>query len=176
MAFVPGPELSEAMSESAPVMTYRSLAIRLLLFGGLWLLLTEGAADAWVVGLPAILAALIVSRRLVPPIRVRLVALLRFLPMFAWRSLAGAWDVALRAMRPGRPLDPSLCTYRTSLPDGLPRVFFANTVSLLPGTLSADLEGDNLCIHALDDGEAAVESLASLESAVASLFGPGNGR
>lgn len=161
------------MPESAPVKRYRSIAIRSLLVAGLWLLLTEGAADAWVVGLPTILGALVVSHRLVPPIRLRPVALMRFLPMFAWRSLVGAWDVAARAMRPGRPLKPSLRNYRTNLPDGLPRVFFANTVSLLPGTLSADLEGDTLCIHALDDSESALESLTSLEAAVASLFGPG---
>jgi len=164
------------MTESAYTTSLLSLAVRFLLFSGLWILLTEGAADAWVLGLPAVLGALFVSRRLAVPVRLRPVPLMRFLPMFAWQSLAGGWDVALRALRPGRPLAPSLSNYRTSLPEGLPRVFFANTISLLPGTLSADLEDNILQIHALDDGHRVLEDLAALESAVAALFDPGADR
>lgn len=148
----------------------RSLALRLSLFTALWLLLTEGAAGAVWLGLPVIAVALYASVRLVPVVGLRPLGLLRFVPLFVWRSLGGAWDVALRALRPGRPLAPGLARYETTLPDGLPRIFFANVISLLPGTLCADVEGSTLQVHLLDDSPGALASLASLEDGIAGLF------
>ena len=46
----------------------------------------------------------------------------------------------------------------------------ANVVSLLPGTLSADIDGDGLVVHALDGRLPVTEQLAVLESRVADLF------
>jgi multicomponent Na+:H+ antiporter subunit E len=147
-----------------------SLALRTLVLAGLWLLLTEGAAEAWWVGLPVVLVAAYVSLFFMPPVRLRPLALMRFLPLFFWRSLAGAWDVALRALRPRRRLHPGLADYEMRLRGGLPRVFFANTVSLLPGTLSADIRGSTLRVHMLQDSPDARAGLAKLESEVARLF------
>ncbi len=153
-----------------------SLVRRAVLFAGIWVLLTEGDPGSWVLGVPAILGAIYVSRRLDAVTGLRPVALVRFFPMFVWRSLVGATDVALRALRPDRPMSPEFADYQTSLPEGLPRVFFANTVSLLPGTLSADLEGNTLRIHLLDNRDAAMRSLATLEATVATMFKKGRNR
>jgi multicomponent Na+:H+ antiporter subunit E len=68
------------------------------------------------------------------------------------------------------PLQPALQEYRTTLSPGLPRVLFANVVSLLPGTLSADIDGASLQIHVLDERAANIKSLRELEAAVARLL------
>jgi multicomponent Na+:H+ antiporter subunit E len=57
------------------------------------------------------------------------------------------------------------------LPPGLPQVFMANTVSMLPGTLSAELDEKFLRVHVLDLTGAFASELAVIEVRVARLFG-----
>jgi multicomponent Na+:H+ antiporter subunit E len=47
----------------------------------------------------------------------------------------------------------------------------ANVVSLLPGTLSAELRGDCLKVHVLDANADVFEELQSLESKIKHVFG-----
>lgn len=155
---------------------FASALWRTLFLAALWLTLAEGDLSGWWFGAPVVLLAVYLSLRLLPPVRLKPLALLRFFPLFVWLSITGAWDVALRALRPSRPLRPALADFETRLADGLPRSFFANTVSLLPGTLSADLRGSTVVVHLLDDSPAVRESLATLEQAVARLFGVGEPR
>ena len=54
--------------------------------------------------------------------------------------------------------------------DGPARSLFALCVSLLPGTLVANLGGPALLVHALDTGAPVATELAALEDAVAAMF------
>ena len=69
------------------------------------------------------------------------------------------------------PISPGLFDYRWRLPPGLPRVFMANTVSLLPGTLSAELGKEYLRVHVLDQSGDFIPELSIVEERVARLFG-----
>jgi multicomponent Na+:H+ antiporter subunit E len=58
------------------------------------------------------------------------------------------------------------------LPAGGPaRVFFANCLNLLPGTLTASWEDDVLQVHVLTEGPQVMAELRNLERQVALLFG-----
>jgi multicomponent Na+:H+ antiporter subunit E len=70
------------------------------------------------------------------------------------------------------PLEPAFLDYNLSLPNGAPRLFMANVVSLLPGTLSAELLEGCLKVHVLDVKADVVAELQSLESRVAAVFAP----
>lgn len=144
---------------------------RLALFGAIWLILTGGVADGWLVGAPVVVLAAWMSRTLWadPPLSLRGVA--RFIPFFAHQSLAGATDVALRALKPSMPLHPGIVRHRLRLPPGVSRVSLANVVSMLPGTLSADLDGDELVIHALDTRQDLHAMVIDLEPRIAAVFG-----
>ncbi|RRQ21752.1 Na+/H+ antiporter subunit E [Thiohalobacter thiocyanaticus] len=144
---------------------------RLLAFALTWWLITEGAAASWMIGAPAVVLATLISARLLPPQRLAWAGLAPFAGFFLRHSLLGAVDVAQRAFRPARPLDPAVIDYPLQLQPGLPRVFMLNVVSLLPGTLSADLEADCLRVHVLDAGQDNPAQLAHLEARVAGLFG-----
>lgn len=150
-----------------------AIAGRTLVFALCWWAVTEGDHSSWTVGCVAVLAAVFLSLRLRPPQPLHVVAILRFLPLFLWRSLAGGVDVARRALSPALPLQPKLREFRTTLPAGLPRVVFANVVSLLPGTLCADLRGDLLSLHILSDAADDEADLRRLERGVAAIF-PGS--
>ena len=147
---------------------------RLAIYAVAWLALTDAAPASWVVGLPVVVFATWTSLRLRPPgAQVSLTGALGFVPFFLWQSLKGGLDVALRVMRPRIRVAPGLETYRLRLVTPSARIWFLNTLSLLPGTLSADLRGDRLIVHALDagHGEALRAEIVRLECRVAAMFG-----
>lgn len=152
--------------------TGRQLLSVALLAGGLWWLLTGGAATAWIIGVPAVAIATLAAWRLrrssLRGIPAR--GLSSFLPFFLLESLRGGSDVALRTLAPRMRIQPGFITYSTRLPDDRARVFFANCVCLLPGTLAADLNHTSLYIHVLDISVDNASELERLEQAVAKLF------
>lgn len=143
---------------------------RAVLFTLLWLLLSGGRADSWVIGAPVIAVATALSLRLWPGPLLSVRGILLFLPWFARQSLAGAVDVAIRALRPDMPLFPGVIRHDLRLPAGASRVALANVVSMLAGTLSADLEGDCLVIHALDARQDLHAMVRDLEPRIAAVF------
>lgn len=145
--------------------------LRAVLFALMWWILTGGAMDSWLIGTPVVLFATLVSVVLLPPLSWSLPGLVRFVPFFLWHSLYGGVDVARRALHPALPISPRLFDHSWRLPPGLPRVLMANTVSLLPGTLSAELDEDHLRVHILDQTGTFAAELTLIETRVAGLFG-----
>ncbi len=144
--------------------------VRVLLFATIWWILTNGVMESWWVGVPVVLLATSVSVVLLPPGSWSFMGIIRFIPFFLWRSLYGGADVAVRAMHPHLPIAPGKYTYPWRLPPGISRVFMANTVSLLPGTLSTELNNDCLLVHILDlTGRYSFE-LRRIEEHVADVF------
>jgi len=145
--------------------------LRVVAFVLLWWMLTAGAVDSWLVGAPVVLIATLVSMTLVPPFTWSLTGIAGFVLFFIWHSLRGGVDVAWRAFHPRVPIAPDLIEYPLRLPPGLPRVFMVNTVSLLPGTLSAELGANCLKVHVLDIRKSVLSELMTVERAVARMFG-----
>lgn len=141
------------------------------IFSLIWWVLTNGAAPSWWIGVPAVLLAVVVSVTLLPPTPFVWYQFLRFVPFFLMRSLLGGADVAWRAFHPGMPIAPDFIEYPLRLPPGLPQVFMANAVSLLPGTLSAALDGSALKVHVLDSRRGVLTELEKMERSVARMFG-----
>ncbi|MBL4574522.1 MAG: Na+/H+ antiporter subunit E [Opitutaceae bacterium] len=148
----------------------RSGCLRAVLFALMWWILTDGAMDSWLVGTPVILFATVVSVVLLPPSSWSFLGVVQFVPFFLWRSLYGGVDVARRALHPRLPISPGLFDHRWRLPPGLPRVFMANIVSLLPGTLSAELGANCLQVHVLDERKNFLSELEKVEQRVAAMF------
>ena len=146
---------------------FRRLTVYLLL----WWALAGGGPAAWPLGAAAIALALLAACLLPPPSpwRMTLGGAAGFVPYFCLQSLRGGIDVTRRAFSPGRPLDPGLLTYSLSLPPGPARIFLLNVISLLPGTLSAQLWDRELIVHVLD--RKLDPKLERLEQHVAALFG-----
>jgi multisubunit Na+/H+ antiporter MnhE subunit len=67
-------------------------------------------------------------------------------------------------------VDPAFARYRTRLTPPAARVFFANCASLLPGTLAADIRGDEIELHVLSRELDLEAELGRLERAVARIF------
>jgi multicomponent Na+:H+ antiporter subunit E len=143
-----------------------------LAFAALWWLLSDGNPESWMVGIPAVLAATWAARRLGTGERSKISTwgLVRFLPLFVLESLRGGIDVARRTLAPRLRIEPGFTSYHIGLEQPNARVFFANCVCLLPGTLAADLQGKALRVHLLDGGINPQAELRRLERAVALIY------
>ncbi|MGB5398159.1 MAG: Na+/H+ antiporter subunit E [Gammaproteobacteria bacterium] len=136
-----------------------------------WWALTDGAVSSWWIGVAAVLLATVSSMLLLPPVSFSWYAFVKFVPVFLLRSLQGGVDVAQRAFHPAMPIAPDVIEYPLGLPPGLARVLMANIVSLLPGTLSAEMGTNNLTVHVLDGRSDFAAELVSIERSVALMFG-----
>lgn len=152
-----------------------SFTKHLVLCGVLWWVLAEGTPGSWIVGIPTIVAAAIVSSWLSSSAQARCspTGLIRFIPYFIRATIHGGLDVARRALSRRMRLNPGLLRYELRIAPGTARVFFVNTVSLLPGTLSADLREDCLWVHVIDASQENYAHLRLLEDRVADLFALG---
>jgi multicomponent Na+:H+ antiporter subunit E len=150
----------------------RDVLLRVILLAGWWMVLSRGDIASWLVGVPIVTVATWVSVRLVPAVRWRwsLRGALQFGAFFARQSLLGGIDVAGRALHPGLPIRPGFASAPMRLPHGAARICLINVISLLPGTLAVDMEGDTLTLHTIDDRLPVVESVATLERYVAAMF------
>lgn len=67
-------------------------------------------------------------------------------------------DVAKRIVDPKLPISPTMLRVKASQKTEVGRVIYANSITLTPGTVSVELEGDMIEVHALT-----AEGAASLE-------------
>jgi len=150
---------------------------RLLLLAVLWIIVVDAEPSSWVVGVPTVGFATWVSLKLSARREtcqqpgLSLIGLMRFLPYFAVESLRGGIDVASRVMRPRLNIEPGFQRYVPRLSNPKALVIFLDSISLLPGTLSADLRGGIIEVHALDNRSDLTPELYRLERLVAGIFG-----
>lgn len=143
----------------------------------LWALLSRGELTAWIIGAPFLALAWIVWLRLKDnsslenQCHIRPLGLALFLVYFITESVKGAWDVSRKVLTPRLSLASTFYDYPIRLKGLAAQRFFIGSISLLPGTLSADIKDDAIYIHILDDKEAALKGIERLEQRVAALFG-----
>ena len=58
-------------------------------------------------------------------------------------------DVARRILSPGLPISPTVFTVRAGQKTDLGRVTYANSITLVPGTVTMDVDEDVITVHAL---------------------------
>jgi multicomponent Na+:H+ antiporter subunit E len=93
-------------------------------------------------------------------------------PWLIWEICKSAWDVTKRILDPKLPISPVLVRVKASQRTDVGRVIYANSITLTPGTITMELEGDELLVHALTREGA--ESLAGgdMDRRVARFEGP----
>jgi multicomponent Na+:H+ antiporter subunit E len=77
---------------------------------------------------------------------------LRILWYWPWlivQVLRANVDVARRVLSPSLPISPRMFKVRATQRTDLGRVIYANSITLTPGTVSVELEGSVILVHAL---------------------------
>ncbi|MEW8658464.1 MAG: Na+/H+ antiporter subunit E [Candidatus Thiodiazotropha endolucinida] len=123
----------------------------------LWLMLSGNLALAKVVsGLVVASVVTLASRPHLPlfsGLRLSPAAILPFisyLAVFLAALIRANLDMARRVLSPSLPLNPGVVEVKTRLKSSLGRLILANSITLTPGTLTVDLQGDSILIHWVD--------------------------
>ncbi len=93
-----------------------------------------------------------------------------------WLWLAGEvikanLDVARRILSPSLPISPNVVLVKASQRTDLGRVTYGNSITLTPGTITIDLEGDTLEVHALTREAAEVLQQGEMDRRVTEMEG-----
>jgi multicomponent Na+:H+ antiporter subunit E len=95
---------------------------------------------------------------------------LGFAAWMGWRILVASVQLAVIVLSPRMPLQPCTVRFRTSLTRPLARAPRSYAFSLVPGTLTVDIDGDLIVVHALSPHQ--LDDLVSgrLQNKVAAMF------
>jgi len=143
-------------------MTKRNTILWTLGLFGFWVLLS-GKLDALHLSMGAVCAAAVTALtrpllalppRIGPgvdaPVAAGLaVRTLEFLAWLAAQIVVGSFQVARVVLHPRLPIDPRLIRLRPELPHPLAEVTLANSITLTPGTVTLDVAGGEVLVHAL---------------------------
>lgn len=150
-----------------------------LVLCGLWLVLSP-QRDLFHVGLGGTTAIVIawVSAGLVaqtPPVGgVSLAAVLRllaYLTWLAWQVVVASVRVARIVLDPRLPVDPTLTEIRVVYPSTLAKLTLANSITLTPGTVTLDVNGDDFLVHSLTRDAGRELEDGAMSNRVSTVFG-----
>ncbi len=77
----------------------------------------------------------------------RWVFFLIYLPYFFFYVIKANLDVMLRVIHPDVPIRPGIVKVRTRLTGEMALTFLANSITLTPGTLTVDIDGQDIYVH-----------------------------
>jgi len=151
-----------------------SLAVTLFLF---WLMLS-GYFTAFLVaaGIGCAVATTLIADRLAlvdeegHPVQISLRAILGYWPWLLKEIAKSALQVSWVVLNPKLPIEPQLVRFRPSQKSDLGLVIHANSITLTPGTICIEAEGDEFLVHALTAASAAgVGTQSEMDERVARL-------
>lgn len=157
-----------------------SLFVLLLL---LWIMLNGSlAGDVLIVGIVASAAIALLHRdglslfteaRLTPG---SLVAAFGFIGYFLKELVKSNLHIAVVVLDPALPVRPGIVRVHTRLRSRMGRLLLANSITLTPGTLTVEIDGEWLWIHwvtmeAADQEEATRQIVAGFESYLEVIYG-----
>jgi multicomponent Na+:H+ antiporter subunit E len=133
----------------------RFAAVALVLFG-LWLLFSGLYAPLpLALGAVSSLFVALVAKRmgLLEPdpggVWLRPLRCIAYVPWLAWQVAKSNVDVALRILVPSKGISPRVIRVPSTQRSDVARTVYANSITLTPGTISIDVSGDEITVHAL---------------------------
>ena len=103
--------------------------------------------------------------------RVEVIRFIKYIPWLIYQIILANIHVAYLVLSPRMPIQPSLITFPTKLKKGISLLTFANSITLTPGTITADIRGGGYyVVHALDRKVADDLLTGAMEDRVAHVF------
>jgi multicomponent Na+:H+ antiporter subunit E len=161
--------------------TLRLLLLFALLLG-FWLLLS-GRLDPHLVASGVLSAALITAvsaplleRTIGPAATHPRARVLPAIPLVVWltgRMIVSAVQLARIVLDPRVPPEPGIVRFRTQLTSPAARSVLANAITLVPGTMTLEMIGDELTVHSFTPDAVEDVATAALQNRIARVFGDG---
>ncbi len=142
----------------------------------LWVMLS-GTFDLFHLGLGAILSLCIAwinsgHSPFVPNFRIWGKTIL-YLPWLFGRIVESSIHLAKLILDPKLPIRPRLIRVDTKLQNRAAVVLYGNSITLTPGTITAEIDEHTLMVHAVDEDSSQDVLSGRIESKIADVFGEG---
>lgn len=83
---------------------------------------------------------------------VRIAKAIAYLPYFLWKMIEANLILAWTVVRPSLPIAPSVVKGSTILSSDVGKLLLTSSITLTPGTLSVDVDGNDLYVHCVTAG------------------------
>ena len=100
----------------------------------------------------------------------RWIRIFSYLPWLLLEISKSSLQIAYLALQPRLAIDPRLVRFKAHQPHTLARLILANSITLTPGTVTIDVDGDEFLVHALTEGTARSIELGKMQKRVTKLF------
>lgn len=97
--------------------------------------------------------------------------ILRYFSWLLGQIVTSSIDVTKLIWSPARQISPSLAKISVNNVPKTSRVLYTNSITLTPGTLSVDLQDDEITVHALQASSISELNEGSMEKKITSLWG-----
>jgi len=97
--------------------------------------------------------------------------ILLYLPWLFTRIVQSSLHLTKLILHPKLPIAPRLIRYQTTLQEPPAIVLLGNSVTLTPGTITAEVDGQTLLVHAMDEVSEEDLTTGRLEAKIADVFG-----
>ncbi len=142
-------------------------------------ILWSGKFDAFHLSLGIISCALVTfmshdlfieRKKLSPKIIVEAIRFIKYVPWLLYQIILSNIHVAALVLSPRMPIEPKIIRYKTKLKTDIALVTFANSITLTPGTITADIVDGEYVVHALSRKVADDLMTGEMEDKVAQIF------
>ena len=93
----------------------------------------------------------------------------QYTPWLLYEVVVANFHVLALVLQPRR-VRPQVVRFKTGLKSDLAKVTLANSITLTPGTITMDVDGDEFYVHAVSDEAAQSATLDDMERRVAHVF------
>lgn len=154
--------------------------VTLLLLCAFWVILS-GMYDAFhfSLGVVSIIFVSLINRRILglefysqekSRAVLRYHRLVVYIPWLMWQIVVSSIQVAVIILSPKMPINPTVVRFKVKLPNMTSKVILGNSITLTPGTLTLDINGDEFLVHALADSSLGIIESGKISDSVGALF------
>jgi multicomponent Na+:H+ antiporter subunit E len=168
----------KTMDGGARVPWWRGFGWHGLALFAVWLVLS-GHYDLFhlSLGLLSVGMVLWINRRILPgrtpgspARRLRAGRLTLYLAWLLWQMVLAGLHVARVVLTPRMPIHPRLIRFTSRQPNEVAQVILGNSITLTPGTLTLEIEGDTFLVHSLTETTAGGLVSGDMQRRVARLY------
>lgn len=95
---------------------------------------------------------------------------MRYWPWLFLRIVESSWHLTKIILDPALPIKPKLLTYRSNLKHRGAVMMLGNSITLTPGTITVDINGNYIMVHAIDETSGEDLTSGRMERKIADVY------
>ena len=112
---------------------------------------------------------LFTSKKITSKHLIEVIRFIKYIPWLLYQIVLSNIYVARLVMNPNMPIDPQVIRFKTKLKKNISMVTFANSITITPGTITADIKEGEFYVHCISR-KVADDLPGEMEDRVAHIF------